>query len=131
MSNVGIATGNGLLVGDFDLAKGANPDDLSPYGLAHLTNTLAVWTGSKGIHYYWDTPEKLPNSANKIGDFIDTRGEGGYVVAPPSFNKNGQYERLTPSAPVTTITPELLAFLKGPSIKNEKRPKFFTTIQLE
>jgi putative DNA primase/helicase len=128
MANVGIATGNGLLVGDFDFAKGANPDDLAPYGLAHLTDTLAVLTGSKGWHYYWDTPEKLPNSANKIGPFIDTRGDGGYVVAPPSFNKNGQYEWLVPSATIANITPELLAFLKNTTMKNEKRPKFFTTI---
>lgn len=55
------------------------------YGV--LPRTYTVRTGSGGMHYYWTWPEvdfDLRNSAGKLGPGLDTRGNGGQVVAPPS-----------------------------------------------
>jgi DNA-binding PadR family transcriptional regulator len=96
-ANIGIATGitegetTGLFVIDVDTHKGAPPDALNNYDLATLLATLRVRTGSGGYHFYLKTEQRLPNTCDRLGPFVDTRGEGGYVVAPPSRNRQGAY----------------------------------------
>lgn len=114
-ANIGIATGrasHGLYVLDVDFAKGANLDDLAPFvDLLELTDTWTVRTGSGGIHLYMRSDEDLPNTAGKLAPFLDTRGEGGYVVAPPSFNKDGQYTWTAVEGDVSPVPADLLALL--------------------
>lgn len=112
-ANIGIATGDGILVVDVDLAKGADLSCLAGLGLDVLQRSLTVITGSGGRHYYVLCEEPLPNSANKLGDFIDTRGEGGYVVAPPSYNAHGRYLWKT-RGQMEPIPPQMLAKPKDP-----------------
>lgn len=115
-ANIGIATGlnpttgAGLYVIDIDMAKGADLASLDGLGFDDLPNLLTVRTGSGGYHLYLSCEEELPNSANKLGPFIDTRGEGGYVVAPPSYNRQGQYTWLRP-LDMVLMPPQLLAKL--------------------
>ena len=62
-----------------------------------LPQTLAVRTGSGGLHlYYYATPgSPLGNSAGRLPGIelelpgVDLRGDGGYVVAPPSVHVSG------------------------------------------
>lgn len=52
-----------------------------------LPRTYVVGTGSGGTHYYfsWEGVDfDLRNSAGRLGPGVDTRGNGGQVVAPPS-----------------------------------------------
>lgn len=86
-ANIGIATGHGgLLVVDIDPDKGGYE---SARRLAdHLPLTLGVRTGTGGMHLYYLARDPK-NSAGKLGNGIDTRGAGGYVVAPPSIHPNG------------------------------------------
>ncbi len=52
--------------------------------------TLGVKTG-KGSHLYFQHPgETVHNSAKKLGPGLDIRGDGGYVVIPPSTHQNGE-----------------------------------------
>ncbi len=96
-ANIGIATGmapgatSGLYVIDVDSHKGAAPDVLAPYDPRTLLATLRARTGSGGYHLYLKTDRPLPNTCDRLGQFVDTRGEGGYVVAPPSRNRQGKY----------------------------------------
>lgn len=39
---------------------------------------------------------RLGNSARRLGPQLDTRGDGGYVVAPPSIHPNGHAYRWAP-----------------------------------
>lgn len=92
-SNIGIATGkiSELVVVDLDTAKGADFNDLLIGGLDQtIFTTPKVKTGG-GLHYYYKLPPgvSIKNSASKLGKFIDVRGDGGYVVAPPSIHANG------------------------------------------
>ena len=41
-------------------------------------------TPSKGLHLFTDAPDELRNSRGRLAPGIDTRGDGGYVVVPPS-----------------------------------------------
>lgn len=51
-------------------------------------------TGSGGMHYFFKYIEGVRNSAGQIGDKIDIRCDGGYVVIAPSWHPKGQYEWL-------------------------------------
>ncbi len=71
--------------------------------------TLVVRTG-KGFHVYYkikDPPYfKLPNLA------VDVKGEGGYVVAPPSIHPSGAQYVILGTTTVAEITNEMVSFLK-------------------
>lgn len=50
-----------------------------------LPVSLAVRTPSGGVHVYFRMPEGTPiGNVGSLPDHIDVRGEGGYVIAPPS-----------------------------------------------
>jgi hypothetical protein len=55
-----------------------------------LPDTATVFTGGGGRHLYFARPAVLiRNSAGKIGPGVDVRGEGGYVLLPPSAHISG------------------------------------------
>lgn len=52
--------------------------------------TPTVSTGGGGAHVYFSHPGGVvPNSARRIAPGIDVRGDGGYVIAPPSGHVSG------------------------------------------
>lgn len=83
--NAGIATGrsSGVVVVDLDGERGIA--SFARYVLAGLPPTWCALTAG-GVHLYFAHPDTsdLPNTVHKLGPNIDTRGDGGYVVAPPS-----------------------------------------------
>ena len=91
--NIGIATGEvaGFFVVDVDGQEGeASLRDLEVAN-GELPPTVEVITG-RGRHLYFRIGEhEMPrNSAGAIGVGIDTRGTGGYVMAPPSVHPSGR-----------------------------------------
>lgn len=96
--NIGIATGavSGIFVLDID------PDHGGLESLSELEGrygrmehpTWAVMTGGGGLHLYFRHPgNPVPNSAGKLGPGLDVRGDGGYVLAPPSNHISGESYR--------------------------------------
>ena len=86
---VGMPTGgNGLFVLDVDVHKDDGFASLAALEKTHgaLPAGPYVDTPSSGRHYYFRAPlERIPGcSASKIGPGLDIRGEGGYVIVPPS-----------------------------------------------
>jgi hypothetical protein len=87
-ANVGVRTGgeSGLVVLDLDGEIG----ERMLAGLVALHGRLnALWarTGSGGWHAYMAHPGvRVPTSVRRMGDGLDMRGDGGYVVAPPSWH---------------------------------------------
>ena len=65
-----------------------------------LPSTVAVRTGSGGLHYYfrWPNGAELKNSAKRIASNLDTRVSGGYVIAPPSLHKCGKEDAFLPNS---------------------------------
>lgn len=72
-------------------------------------DTLVVQTPSGGYHIYYRGETAC--SASKIGDGIDIRGVGGYVVAPGSKLPNGEYKIIS-DKPIPRA-PEWLIDLAG------------------
>jgi putative DNA primase/helicase len=92
-ANVAIRTGE-LLVVDEDRLGAL--DELAAEAHETIPVTGLVKTAS-GKHYYFRQPveQRIRNTAGKLAPGIDTRGEGGYVVAPPSIHPSGSvYEWL-------------------------------------
>lgn len=93
---IGIVTGieSNLFVVDVDVADG-KPGLANWQALVELHGdapTYTVRTGSGGLHFYYLMPDgvEVRNSAgNRLGEGIDVRGEGGFVVAPPTIHPNG------------------------------------------
>jgi Bifunctional DNA primase/polymerase, N-terminal/Primase C terminal 1 (PriCT-1) len=55
-----------------------------------LPSTVEVIT-ARGRHVYFKVPaEPIRNSAGRIAPGIDVRGDGGYVLAPPSLHPTGR-----------------------------------------
>jgi hypothetical protein len=88
---VGVVTGaiSNLVVLDIDVKGHAPISDPATWVYAHgLTPTLTVQTPSGGLHQYFTHPgTPVPNAARftTIGGLpCDIRGDGGFVVAPPS-----------------------------------------------
>ena len=54
--------------------------DLSP---------VIVRTPSGGAHVWFKSAGQVRNSADAIAPGVDTRGDGGYVIVPPSRNLDG------------------------------------------
>lgn len=90
--NVGVLTGRGLVVLDVDVKKGKQ--GLESYERLNLDasqrDTLVVRTPSGGRHEYYRTEQVVGNTAGRLGDGLDTRGDGGYVVGPGSVCVNGE-----------------------------------------
>lgn len=95
-ANVGIATGrsSGIVVLDVDPLKGGDEslEELQGrYGL--VPNTVEVITGGGGRHVYFKHPgDGVVRSAMGLAGLpgLDVKGDGGYVVAPPSRHPSGR-----------------------------------------
>lgn len=99
-ANIAMPTGavSGVVVLDVDVDSTKMVDGEKPlaelvlrYG--PLPETLTVKTPRGGRHIYFQHPKiKVPNSTSKLGAGLDVRGDGGYVLLPPSKTANGGYE---------------------------------------
>jgi hypothetical protein len=92
--NLGIATGDisGFWVLDIDADKGGQQslEELeNKYG--SLPHTLTSRTGGGGTHFLFKMPKgySIGCTIAKIARGIDTRGNGGYIAAPPSIHPTG------------------------------------------
>jgi hypothetical protein len=90
--NVGIATGkpSGFFALDVDGADGEASLRQLESENGSLPATIEAVTG-KGRHCYFRTSTKsVKCSAGIIGAGLDVRGDGGYVLAPPSLHPSGR-----------------------------------------
>lgn len=105
--NVGVQTGraSGIIVLDID-PRHDGDESLRELEnrFGKLPDTVRVLTANGGVHYYFSCPTgEVRNGARIYGlSGVDVRGDGGYVVAPPSaLDSGGEYtwDAGSPAAP--------------------------------
>lgn len=114
--NVGIATGlSDLLVVDLD------GDDAVEWWLRQQPTPTAVALTGRGQHWYYRG--NGPSTAGRIAPGVDTRGRGGYVVAPPSLHPlTGAAYRWQDAGALATVPGRLRDALTPP--RPARRPKY-------
>jgi putative DNA primase/helicase len=138
---IGVAMGgNGLFVLDFDPRVDADTGEewtldrlkgelQSQIGAA-LPASLAVRTPSGGVHLYLKQPDDggaIRNRGN-LPQHVDVRGDGGYVIVPPSVTADDRHYRWlrgAADAPVAAAPPSLIGVLqtgKGATPRGSTKP---------
>lgn len=96
-ANVGIVTGEpsgGLVVIDIDVDEDKGKDGFAAIVAwqqehGNFPGTVTARTGRGGWHLYYRS-NKLYKNGQNANLSIDLRGDGGYIVAPPSVHANGK-----------------------------------------
>jgi hypothetical protein len=93
--NLGIVTGqiSNLCVIDCDSRPSAEW-----FHTTHGGSPVMVRT-KRGVHFYFRHPDERVQNASGIesgGHSYDVRGDGGFVVAPPSLHSEGEYQWVKP-----------------------------------
>lgn len=121
-ANIGVATGkiSGFFALDLDGQDGE--ETLATWQLEHgpLPDTPTSRTGSGGRHLTFAYPGLPIQNKVRIGPGVDVRGDGGYIVVPPSIHVSGRRYTWEPSAkpgktPLSPAPGWLLAMLKRES----------------
>ena len=127
-ANIGAPTGKaaGFIVVDVDPRHGGD-DALSELEQQHgaLPSTVMALTGGGGVHYFFRYPDDrdIRCSTAVVGAGLDVKGDGGYIVLPPSIHPNGtayQWETAhhpddVPLAPVPQWVLDKLSPVAGPA----------------
>jgi hypothetical protein len=100
---------------DGDKGKKSLTGLLAQHG--NLPARFTVRTG-KGLHLYfaWPTSVSLRNSAGKIGEGLDVRGEGGYVLAPGSVHPSGAIYSVAKGEAIPPAPAWLLQMAASPNL---------------
>jgi hypothetical protein len=127
IANIGIRTGqeSGLVVLDVDPRHGGD-ETLRQLEAQHgpLPATPTVRSGGGGRHHYFRHPgSRVRTTSGILGSGFDTRGDGGYIIAPGSLHVSGQYYEFedgkTPGdIPIAPIPTWLLAVLEEAYTQN-------------
>jgi hypothetical protein len=120
-ANVAVRTGreSRVVVLDVDGEVGAASLRQLERSYGELPRTRTVATPRDGRHFVFAHPGvEVRNSAGKLGPALDVRGDGGYVLVPPSIGANG-----SPYALVLDAEPAPMpSWLTGTPIPNAARP---------
>jgi hypothetical protein len=114
---IGLPTGAETGVFVLDVDRDENTDGFAALASlekqhGNLPETLRSVTPRGGSHYFFRWHNGIKNNAGKLGLGIDVRGEGGYVILPPSRRDDGKrYEWAETSASAPVEAPQWLTEL--------------------
>ena len=111
--NIGLACGapSGVWVLDIDGPEGRAALKVLEEKHGKIPPTLTSETG-RGAHLFFNAPPgvRIKTTVKKIGKNIDVRGDGGYVILPPSHHMSGvKYKFLDPRTPIVDAPGWLLS----------------------
>lgn len=107
-ANLGVVTGvvSGIVVLDLDPARGGDASlELLQQRHGALPETVAARTGGDGRQLYFAHPGEILRNRVGLIPGGDLRGDGGYVVVPPSLHAAGELYRWECSPEVCRLAP--------------------------
>lgn len=118
VAGIGVATGkpSGIVVIDVDPSSGGEDGFSELAGkLGNPGQTVRVLTPRHGYHLWYRAPSvPISCSAGKLAPGVDVRGDGGYVVAPPTTRPDGTGWRWSGKSPLADLQDEWLEALTAP-----------------
>jgi hypothetical protein len=98
---IGMPTGraSGIDVLDIDVNHNEYTDGFVFVKNWPQLSPVQVSTPRGGAHVWFRSEGKIHNSTDDIAPGVDTRGTGGYVIVPPSYNATGAYAFVNGSKP--------------------------------
>ena len=117
---IGVPTGIASGIDVLDLDNKNGKDGFAAVPDWQQRSPIVVRTPSGGAHAWFKSTGTLRNSASKIAPGVDTRGNGGYVIAPPSMNGVAAYRFERGGLEDVKILPEFPADLRD---RIEVRPQ--------
>ncbi|NVJ22096.1 bifunctional DNA primase/polymerase [Myxococcus sp. AM011] len=125
-ANVAIATGalSGIDVVDIDAkAGGVEAMEKKEEERGALPRTIVAQTSGEGYHVYF-RHSGLVSKAASITPGIDTRGNGAYVIAPPSLHRTGErYAWVEGSTPAQASPADAPAWIRDAAQAKRTRSK--------
>lgn len=112
--NIGIPTGSasGFWALDIDGEHGEANIFALEAKHGRLPQTREVITGGGGRHLWFEYTSPVPSTTSRVAAGIDTRGDGGYVIVPPSVHETGRsYVWAVDSVDQLSVAPEWLVQL--------------------
>ncbi len=111
-ANVGLLTGpeSGFFALDLDTRSNGDKS-LTALMREHgeLPKTITQVTGGGGLHFLFTYPPyDIGNTAGKIAEGLDIRGERGFIVAAPSLHKSGRRYKWNTGADTIADAPDWL-----------------------
>jgi hypothetical protein len=133
-SNIGVVTGkvSGITVIDIDIGHGKLGAESWSALIAEKgePNTLMSKTGSGGLHVLFKYNSALRTGTNRLGKGIDIRGDGGYIIAPPSRHRSGGVYEWMNDTQLDDLPEHLLAKKKDLRGSYERQKKY-TAVQIK
>lgn len=117
--NVGVRTGDGLVVIDIDNKNDKNGvKSIKPF-VKEFPKTKIVKTANNGWHMYYKVDRQISNKTN-LYEGIDVRGEHGYVVGIGSVIDDNSYF-VSLDNPIAEANDAVYKFLEGNKISNTNK----------
>lgn len=119
---IGIPTGRGTGVVVIDVDKKGGVDGEKELSLIcnikeWERSVPTVLTPSGGKHFYFAAPvDKLKSTAKVLAPGVDTRGDGGAIIAPPSRMPAGVYTLVNCPTSLPPLPPDLEVALRNAGI---------------
>ena len=130
-ANVGIATGTGRgpAVIDVDPRNGGT-ESLAELGrqFGPLPETICVETGD-GLHFYFASPASGALRGRVIAPGVELKGDGQYVVAPPSAHRSGRQYRMRRGLESIAMAPLPVWIHPSPGAQRSAVPGGATSIE--
>lgn len=138
-ANIGIATGQmsgGVCVIDLDIDEEKGKNGLKAmrdwehnYGTVLKPSCMAI-TGRGGMHYFFRSSEEVKCRINLLPG-VDVRGDGGYIMAPPSLHPNGNRYKWRDNlsideVPIITIDDNIKYLLYHDSNALQSKPAYIS-----
>ena len=136
-ANWAIATGSvsGVFVVDADLKHGGRTAWVDICKEHDPFTTLVAQSGGGGLHSYFRYPNggrKIKSGTGVLAPGIDIRGDGGYIIVPPSITQAPYIFEVPPTKVEVADAPDwLLARLDGHAPKPKPKPKTKSNSELE